>query len=93
MTGARPPHEPALGPGTYRTQDGALIRCFRGQDGGLETECEDDFGVRLLIAQHRPYGAVKLSDAPTWPDGIRFLRVGRRSEIRSGSAAGAPSAP
>lgn len=84
-----PPNERALEPGTYRTQDGALIHCFHGQGDGLETECEDEYGVRLRIAQLCPYGAVKLSDDPTWPDGIRSLRIGHRS----GSAAGARSAP
>ena len=56
-----------LEPGTYRTNNGALIHCRRCADGSLRIE--RDNGERLPADDMM----VKLSDDPDWPDAPRVF--------------------
>jgi hypothetical protein len=56
---------PAIDPGTYRTQDGALIHIRPSASGRMLIEFDGDTKSKrgdLRVA-------VKLSDDPDWPDG------------------------
>jgi hypothetical protein len=56
---------PAMDPGTYRTDDGALVHVRPSPSGKMLVEV-DDYG-RSKRGDLRV--AVKLSDDPDWPDG------------------------
>ncbi len=56
---------PAIDPGTYRSQDGALIHVRQSRGGKMLVDVDGDArGKRGAIRV-----AVKLSDDPDWPDG------------------------
>jgi hypothetical protein len=55
---------PAIDPGTYRTDDGALIHVRPSASGKMLVEVD---GAKVARADVRV--GVKLSDDPDWPDG------------------------
>ena len=55
---------PAIDPGTYRTDDGALVHVRRSASGKMLVEGDGAKGKRGDLRV-----AVKVSDDPDWPDG------------------------
>ncbi|TMF80147.1 MAG: hypothetical protein E6I18_06390 [Chloroflexi bacterium] len=59
---------PEIDPGTYRTDDGALIHIRRSAEGRTLVEVDGDKGKR---ERGDVRVGVKLSDDPDWPDDSR----------------------
>ena len=59
---------PEIDPGTYRTDDGALIHVRRSAEGRTLVEVDGDKGKR---ERGDVRVGVKLSDDPDWPDDSR----------------------
>jgi len=57
---------PDIDPGTYRTDDGALVHVRQSANGTMRVEVDEAKGVQRRGSLRI---GVKLSDDPDWPDG------------------------